>query len=105
MGREEEREILSGSKPEQVPQIDLDAAGGDDSIEIPEPDRRGKRADEPLEAESAFDRGDPDAVPTDVTDAPEYQEELAEARRQAKEGEAVLEDGRDKTPPTRYDLS
>lgn len=103
MGREEEREILSGSKPEPASQIDLDAAGGDDSIEIPEPDRRGKSEDE-LPG-SAFDRGDPEAVPTDLTDAPEYQAELAEARRQAKEGEAVLEDGRDKMPPTRYDRS
>jgi hypothetical protein len=105
MGREEEREILSGSKPDHAPQVDLDAATGDvdDVAEVPEPDRRGKSEDDPVTSGSAFARGDPDAVPTDVTDTPEYQDELAEVRREVKDGEAVLEDGREQTPPTSYE--
>lgn len=105
MGREEERETLAGNRPEHAPEIDLDAAsqGVENPVEAPEPDRPGKGADDELAGHSAFDRGDPDAVPSDVTETPEYQEELAEARRAVKEGEAVVEDGRDKMPPTRYD--
>lgn len=104
MGREEQRETLAGLRPEPVPQIDLDAASGepeDPGIRlVPDGDRRGKSDDDP--SGSAFEAGDPDAVPTDVTDSAEYREELAEARRQAKSGEAVLEDGNTDMPPTRY---
>jgi hypothetical protein len=105
MGREEERETLAGNRPEHAPEIDLDAAskGVQNPVNAPEPDRRGKHADDELAGSSAFERGDPDAVPSDVTETPAYQEELAEARREVKEGEAVVEDGRDQMPPTRYD--
>jgi predicted kinase len=104
MGREEERETLAGNRPEHPSKIDLDAAsrGVENPVDAPEPDRRGKGADE-LAGHSAFERGDPDAVPSDVTETPEYQEDLAEARRVVNEGEAVVDDGRDKMPPTRYD--
>lgn len=104
MGREEERETLAGNRPEHAPEIDLDAAsrGVENPVNAPEPDRRGKGADDDLAGTSAFDRGDPDAVPSDVTETPEYQEELAEARRAVKEGDAVVEDGRDQMPPTRH---
>ena len=44
-----------------------------------------------------------DPLPTDVTDSEVYQEELAEARREAKDGEVLLEDGVEDMPPTRYD--
>jgi hypothetical protein len=102
MGREEEREILAGLKPERVPQVDLDRAtdSSAEQIDVPEPDRRGLGEDD---GRSAFERGDPDAVPADVTDEPEYAEELAEVRRQARAGEAVVEDGRNTMPPTRYE--
>lgn len=105
MGREEERETLAGNRPEHAPEIDLDAAsqGVENPVNAPEPDRRGKRADDESGGSSAFERGDPDAVPSDVTETGAYQEELAEARREVKEGEAVVEDGRDQMPPTRYD--
>ena len=87
MGREQERETRA-------------AADAAEPVEIPEPDRRGLGEDD---GGSAYERGDPDAVPADVTDEPEYAEELAEARRQARNGEAVLKDGRDTMPPTHYD--
>jgi hypothetical protein len=105
MGREEERETLAGNRPEHAPQVDLDAAsrGVDDPAEAPEPDWRGKRADDELAGQSAFDRGDPDAVPSDITQTPEYQEQLAEARREVKDGEVVVEDGRQQMPPTDYE--
>ncbi|HEX7105354.1 MAG TPA: hypothetical protein VF218_05255 [Acidothermaceae bacterium] len=104
MGREEERETLAGSRPEHAPQVDLDAAshGVENPVDAPEPDRPGKGPDDELAGTSAFELGDPDAVPSDVTDTPEYQEELAEARRAVKEGDAVVEDGRDQMPPTRH---
>ena len=104
MGREEERETLAGNRPDHASEIDLDAAsqGVENPVDAPEPDRPGKGADE-LAGNSAFARGDPEAVPSDVTETPEYQEELAEVRREVKEGEAVVEDGRDKMPPTSYD--
>lgn len=105
MGREEERETLAGNRPEHAPQVDLDAAsrGVENPVEAPEPDRRGKGPDDELAGESAFERGDPDAVPSDITQTPEYQEQLAEARREVNAGEAVVEDGREKMPPTSYD--
>ena len=46
-----------------------------------------------------------DAVPTDITQSEVYQEELAEARRESKAGEVLLEDGEEDMPPTRYDRS
>jgi hypothetical protein len=105
MGREEERETLAGNRPEHAPQVDLDAAaaGVEQPVEAPDPDRRGQAADDELAGHSAFERGDPDAVPSDITETPEYKEELAEARRAVKEGEAVVEDGRDQMPPSNYD--
>jgi len=104
MGREEERETLAGNRPEHASDIDLDIAsrGVENPVDAPEPDRPGKSPDDELAGTSAFERGDPDAVPSDVTDTPEYQEELAEARRAVREGEAVVEDGRDQMPPTRH---
>lgn len=104
MGREEERETLAGLKPEPVPQVDLDRAAGEaaEPIKVPEPDRRGLGEDD---GGSAYERGDPEAVPADVTDEPQYAEELAEARRQARSGEAVLEGGAGTMPPTHYDHS
>lgn len=101
MGREEEREILSGSKPEPVPEVDLErASGGAEPVEVPPPDRRGL-GDETQP--SAFEAGSPDAIPTDVTDSAQYQDELAEVRRRVESGEAVVEDGRERMPPTRYE--
>jgi hypothetical protein len=106
MGREEEREILAGSKPDPAPEIDLETAVGstdaNDVPEVPDPDRRGLGDDH---LASAFETGDPDAVPTDVTESPQYQEALAEAKRQVKAGEAIVEDGQAQMPPTRYDRS
>jgi len=104
MGREEERGTLAGNRPEHAPDIDLDISsqGVENPVDAPEPDRQGKSPDDELTGTSAFERGDPDAVPSDVTDTPEYQAELAEARRAVKEGEAVVEDGRDQMPPTRH---
>jgi hypothetical protein len=46
-----------------------------------------------------------DPVPVDIAETDEYQEELAEARREVKAGEAVLKDGDQDMPPTRYDRS
>ncbi len=105
MGREEERETLAGSRAEHAPQVDLDAAsqGVENPVDAPEADRPGKGPDDELAGHSAFERGDPDAVPSDVTETPEYQDELAQARREVKAGEAVVEDGRDQMPPTRHD--
>lgn len=104
MGREEARETLAGVRPEHASEIDLDAAsqGVENPVEAPEPDRRGNGPDDELAGTSAFERGDPDAVPSDVTETPEYQEELAEVRRAVREGDAVVEDGRDQMPPTRH---
>lgn len=42
-------------------------------------------------------------VPTDVTDTEEYQEELAEARREVKEGEAEPLTEEHPYPPSGYD--
>ena len=105
MGREEERETLAGNRPEHAPDIDLAAAsrGVENPADAPDPDRPGKGPDDELAGTSAYERGDPDAVPSDVTETPEYQAELAEARRAVKEGEAVVEDGRDQMPATSYD--
>ena len=105
MGREEQRETQAGNRAEHASKIDLDAAshGVEDPVEAPEPDRPGKGPDDELAAMSAFERGDPDALPSDVTETPEYQAELAEVRREVKAGEAVVEDGRDQMPPTSYD--
>ena len=44
-----------------------------------------------------------DPVPVDITETDEYQQELAEARREAKAGEVLLEDGNENMPPTSYD--
>lgn len=104
MGREEERETLAGNRPEHVAEIDLAAAskGVENPLDAPEPDRPGKGPDDDFAGSSAFELGDPDAVPSDITETPEYQEQLAAARREVKEGEAVVEDGRDQMPPTRH---
>lgn len=106
MGREEEREILSGSRPEHASDLERasGASGTDGSAvtEAPEPDRRWSGDDA---RPSAYAMGDPDALPTDVTESREYQDELAEVRREVKAGEAVVEDGQSQMPPTRYDRS
>jgi hypothetical protein len=98
MGREEERETLAGNRPEHDPRLHDEAEQR--GVEVPEPDRKGKSPDPDA---SAFEQGDPDAVPADVTDRSAYQEALADARREAKNEQAVLEDGRRDMPATSYD--
>ncbi len=98
MGREEQRETLAGNRPEHDPRLHDEARA--EGVHVPEPDRKGKSPDP---EQSAYDAGDPDAVPADVTDRSEYQQALADARREAKNEQAVLEDGKRDMPPTRYD--
>jgi hypothetical protein len=46
-----------------------------------------------------------DPVPVDITETDEYQQELAEAQREVRAGEVLLEDGTEQMPPTSYDRS
>jgi hypothetical protein len=106
MGREERREILTGSRPEPVPEIDLERASGSPEAEaaapqVPPPDGPGRSDDEPFS--SAYEAGNPDAVPADVTESPRYQEALDTVRTEVKNEQAVLRDGRRDMPPTNYE--
>jgi hypothetical protein len=74
-------------------------------------DDRLARLTEEERVAAGIDDYDPDEVPpaTDdpprwnVTQSEEYQEERAEIRREADEGELEIEGQRDSLPPTHYD--
>jgi hypothetical protein len=76
-------------------------------------DDRLARLTEEERVEAGIDAFDPDEVPPATDAAPEfditqtdvYQEERAEIRREADEGELEVENERDPYPPSHYDRS
>jgi hypothetical protein len=98
----------SSYPPGDNPRRDRREHGG--ASDRPDDDKLAERT-ERERAELGLKDYDPDevpaaadeAVPTDVTDTEEYEEELAEARREVKEGEAQALTEEEPFPPTGYD--